>query len=109
MNKHTQAILDEMDITLTCDRLMAPHKGQILAYLEQILTANEGEWISVEDELPKTGWYFCYSPSDYGYHVARYQTHDRRWWPNYYGQDIECHITEVTHWQPLPAPPKEGE
>ena len=79
MNEHTQAVLDEMDITLTCDRLMAPHKGQILAYLEQILTAQEGESEDAIEHYQISG-----SPA--------YMTED-----------------EANEIFPLPTPPKEGE
>lgn len=61
------------------------------------------QWISVEDELPKeNGWYLvCNNIHDYGhclYEIAEYYARFRSW--------IWAHT--VTHWMPLPQPPKGG-
>ena len=61
------------------------------------------EWISVEDRLPDdTGRYWCYvtehgelGKSSYQWNIAY----------NVYAEMFE--EVGVTHWQPLPEPPKE--
>ena len=54
------------------------------------------QWISVEDELPKErDWYLIYDAS---------MSHDVCMW---YG-DCWGNCYNVTHWMPLPQPPKKG-
>ena len=64
------------------------------------------EWVSVEDELPKTGEYVvCIAKrnpfSRFMPMVARIE---KNGWVN---PMTEQYISEVTHWIPLPNPPKE--
>jgi len=59
------------------------------------------KWIRVEDELPpKNGYYFCFDDKQYfGAVIVGYFA--KMWNPQ---------VTErmtITHWQPLPEPPKE--
>ena len=74
------------------------------------------EWISVKDRLPKRDAnVMCITPTRW-IHIGRYQGDKfenaiffRRWG---YDKKIgaERYIpTEVTHWMPLPEPPKETE
>ena len=63
------------------------------------------EWISVEDELPETGEYVvCIAKrnpfSRFMPMVARIE---KNGWVN---PMTEQYISEVTHWMPLPNPPK---
>ena len=79
------------------------------------------EWISVKDRLPeKDGYYLVFEKHTYGTYTAvlrfakdarkvdKYDFH--RGWKNvWYRYDSEWgHITidSVTHWMPLPQPPK---
>ena len=57
------------------------------------------EWISVKDRLPVEGSYIlAYSEHGSGYSICvKYYRHKRFW--NSKGE-------EVTHWMPLPEPPK---
>ncbi len=78
-------------------------------------------WISVEDELPsKSGEYLVYTkerPSFLSYcgiGVVNYNDpsdsslrNATRGWV-YYGMQVNPIDRAVTHWQPLPAPPKES-
>lgn len=77
------------------------------------------KWISVEDELPsKNGFYLVFFPYKY---ERRGQTllpvkeniiEILRWYKNRFGsQDLNLiyPITSITHWMPLPKPPKEEE
>ena len=63
------------------------------------------EWISVDDELPKTGEYVvCIAKrnpfSRFMPMVARIE---KNGWVN---PMTEQYISEVTHWMPIPKPPK---
>lgn len=66
----------------------------------------ESGWISVEDRLPETrrsvlGW--C---PEYQNIYCLSQHEDGTWW-FFSDGNIKC-SEEVTHWMPLPKPPKEG-
>ena len=68
-----------------------------------------GEWISVEDRLPDKGQYVisCLVAIDGSWKHVGCDVYfgDGRWamiMPN------ECEEMKVTHWMPLPEPPKEG-
>ena len=58
-----------------------------------------GEWICVKDRLPEAaGWYLVfYNGSEM--QVAFFKG---KKWP------FDNHYHKVTHWMPLPEPPKEG-
>ena len=65
------------------------------------------EWISVDDRLPEAGGYVvCIAKrnpfSRFMPMVARIE---KNGWVN---PITEQYISEVTHWMPLPEPPKEG-
>ena len=77
-----------------------------------------GEWISVEDRLPQErGRYLVMlkTDGDIGYevhdHLIRILHFGSDGWrlPRHYPEWIHDALTqEVTHWMPLPEPPKEG-
>ena len=80
------------------------------ALAKQIESA-QPKWISVEDELPKK-WrendeeqtlvnYQIYSPR-YGVDIGNYVKPAGRW------VIMGLPVDNVTHWMPLPEPPKEG-
>ena len=81
---------------------------QDVEYVADHLIANcvtVQEWISVEDELPKVGGYVvCIAKrnpfSGFMPMVARIE---KNGWVN---PITEQYISEVTHWMPLPNPPK---
>ena len=65
------------------------------------------EWVSVDDELPEVGGYVvCIAKrnpfSRFMPMVARIE---KNGWVN---PMTEQYISEVTHWMPLPVPPKEA-
>ena len=58
------------------------------------------QWISVEDRLPEESGYYCVAIKDATMSTKLYYgIRDKTW----FGNDEEY---EVTHWQPLPKPPK---
>lgn len=78
------------------------------------------EWISVKYRLPdKDGEYLCCDKDKYIYilsfaknllYVDKYDF-GRKKRSGFYDYDIEwgyCEWDEVTHWMPMPEPPKEG-
>ena len=85
-----------------------PETGSFTEYLADHLIANGvtvQEWISVYDELPEVGGYVvCIAKrnpfSRFMPMVARIE---KNGWVN---PITEQYISEVTHWMPLPQPPK---
>lgn len=71
----------------------------------------ESKWISVSDELPEEhGNYLAYTPRSFPKNsrcqvVEFYKTEDYQGWYDEYDEAL----SDVTHWQPLPDPPKQKE
>ena len=89
-------------------RLMSA-AAEAIEVLSKKLASGFGEWISVKELLPKkTGWYFvacnelCYPNESF----ALYYVGNERFCEHNTGKDITKY---VTHWMPLPEPPKEAE
>lgn len=64
------------------------------------------EWISVKERLPESGTRVLVMRID---HVTKKPFYDLLWFAN--GKWWIRHFTDdyaVTHWMPLPEPPKEG-
>lgn len=74
--------------------------NKLLAYYEQ------GQWVSVEDELPKNAMPVIISGG-----CGHYSHKEKNWFTN---MEVDCYGAyrpiqwKVTHWQPLPEPPKEN-
>ena len=120
MNEHTQAILKEALIEamkINDDGLLMSSerdwiRSHVVKDFFKILTAQENSelnsevscqegWISVEDRLPE---------EHETVNVYAYQGVVSAGW--YCGDNMWLVMREpirVTHWQPLPTPPKEGE
>ena len=85
-----------------------PETGSFTEYLADCLINNGvtvQEWISVDDELPEVGGYVvCIAKrnpfSRFMPMVARIE---KNGWVN---PITEQYISEVTHWMPIPHPPK---
>ena len=85
-----------------------PETGSFTEYLADHLISNGvtvQEWISVEDRLPEVGGYVvCIAKrnpfSRFMPMVARIE---KNGWVN---PITEQYISEVTHWMPMPNPPK---
>ena len=83
---------------------MTRHEQMICGLLEG---GTVMEWISVKDKMPQPGRYVaCIAKrnpfSRFMPMVARIE---KNGWAN---PITEQYISEVTHWMPLPEPPKEG-
>ena len=57
-------------------------------------------WIPVTERLPEHGWYLAYGPS-IKMEVLHFHSVEEVWSSERY------YNIEVTHWMPLPQPPKE--
>ena len=90
-----------MVLCCTVDELIdVPEREE---YVAEYLLANGvtvQKWISVKDRLPEEGEdVLTYRGS--GYRVEALESVSRKYWEN----DIFCYYP-VTHWMPLPQPPK---
>lgn len=85
---------------------LIPFKNQVekgmglLDKADELLKAVKPRWIPVTERLPEHGWYLAYGPS-IKMEVLHFHSVDEVWSSERY-YDIE-----VTHWMPLPDPPKE--
>ena len=70
------------------------------------LEAAAPKWISVEERLPEKMYSACLVYSD-GYIQVACWSHDKMGWDVWFYVDGE-YDPDVTHWMPLPEPPKEG-
>ncbi|MCP4493289.1 MAG: DUF551 domain-containing protein [Gammaproteobacteria bacterium] len=70
--------------------------------IEDIVLKMQPGWISVDDRLPNTiGDYLIYT--DKNVLMRAYLNRNNHW----SGNGLYEYIEEVTHWMPLPKPPKE--
>lgn len=98
-NKSAEEFLKSKDLL---ENTMIISKNPDLVYREYTLKdlleeySKESNWISVEDRLPEDyEWVICGNSKTQKSHYGRYE--DNRW----------TRGREVTHWQPLPEPPKQ--
>ena len=71
-----------------------------LAYIQQ-LEAQALQWISVEERLPEYGRYLVVTQKGNAGPKAHTATYNHMgWWTH-------ADFGEITHWMPLPEPPKE--
>ena len=80
---------------LDWDDVYAICKNVISMYL--VNTRTDG-WVSVDDRLPKEDDIVLICEAENEIRTAQY--HDGEWWDN------GCVFVFVTHWMPLPTPPK---
>lgn len=81
------------------------HTGKLAQDVQSLPQESKEQWISINDRLPETnGKYLCYSPTGFLFDMDEntailiYDDHN--------GFGRSTHI-RITHWQPLPAPPKQ--
>lgn len=63
------------------------------------------EWISINDRFPNNGEYVLVVGVENI--VAESCYSDKDFWHPYYGQEYTDRFTGITHWMPLPEPPKQ--
>ena len=85
-----------------------PETGSFAEYLADHLIANGvtvQEWVSVYDELPEVGGYVvCIAKRNpFSMFMPMVARIEKNGWVN---PITEQYISEVTHWMPLPNPPK---
>ena len=103
----------------------SPHLDTIKGYKGSDCTFEQGadwlirngvtvhEWISVKERPPeKEGWYQVYTTPDKGHRsINKAQYRKQPSWSVNAGEGYWCGSggiwTNVTHWMPLPEPPKE--
>ena len=66
------------------------------------------KWISVKDRLPEDKrltlyWHINFGPS-VGFYDPTHKKNGYHWWSTKFGDNADA---SVTHWMPLPEPPKE--
>ena len=94
-----------------------PETGSFAEYLADHLIANGvtvQEWVSVKDKLPDNkehDWVLAQVVEDNGYmhipKVMEYRQQRNDWFEETYGWLSEHNgLFSVTHWMPLPNPPK---
>lgn len=83
--------------TIERARLMAE------AYDKGFKAGRNGVWISVKDELPDFGERVIVTD---GVFVGEAYLKSNRKWTRYYGEDIGELFGNMTHWLPMPVPPK---
>lgn len=90
-------------------RCRACHADDMLALVDDSLGAGP-RWISVEERLPISDEYvLCWYTGDDGrkwHTVGELNSRYKKWILDIYNDDYDCEFT-VTHWMPLPEPPKE--
>jgi hypothetical protein len=76
-------------------------------YASLLLSEREGKWISVKERLPEQ---LVHVMVHYGTMnpVRGYLDNNGKWNLYYFGGcELADNQNEITHWQPLPSPPKE--
>lgn len=72
--------------------------------VNQVETEYNNGWISVDDELPEPYKSVLVLEENGEIHLCRYHDNCKRFY--YDGSDWDIKLGCVTHWQPLPQPPK---
>ena len=90
-----------------------PETGSFAEYLADHLIANGvtvQEWISVDDRLPEEeGWYLVYTTPNREHKSINKAMFCKGYaWGNFepYWRGAGGHWANVTHWMPMPNPPK---
>lgn len=66
------------------------------------------DWIRVEDRLPDIGKDILFVlKTNFGTKIVGEGARRKDYWIQY-GWDLKVSNADVTHWMPLPEPPKEG-
>lgn len=93
---------------LGCSYADDPHGCEYGAPADHLLNSGVTipKWIPVEEWLPeKEEYVLCHSNKHGGYMFVGYRGYLSGEWV----EGNSLHLKDVTHWMPLPEPPREGE
>lgn len=82
-------------------------QGQIDGWIEQerkVMLKSMPRWISVKERLPENDDRMLTVGKRGGIQICRYSKGTKMWWTK-----GNASVATVTHWMPLPKPPKEDE
>lgn len=91
------------------------NKIKKIELIDYLRTMPQNRWISVEDKLPiEQGPVLCYARSTTGegnYRILGTLRNGEFWFLQVDGTQLSfpCLHLKVTHWMPLPKPPKDGD
>lgn len=66
----------------------------------------QNEWVSVEERLPENGQIVLFHQKDGFIYCAEYFAGNALMSPGWFIDNDSWDAKEVTHWMPIPAPPK---
>jgi hypothetical protein len=99
--EETRKISYIFDLTYLPDGERPIYGGYVVLGLSRTQPDNPAHWISVKTGYPE-GLALVHIPHR-DYMIAEYHPSNGEWWNDEQGQ-----ITGVTHWMPLPEPPKDA-
>ena len=120
---HPEEFGDAWDFAFACQQAMheaaaaieelqvdkAALNGTVTNLLEKIKDLGKPRWIPVTERLPEEHVFVLIRQDDDRMMVA--ERVDGDWWYRYFAYDVdrwdEDEQGTITHWQPLPEPPKE--
>lgn len=70
-------------------------------------SSSPGGWVSVEDDFPDSGQNVFLYHKEYGLGIGYGMTIDKSFAGTFHGIPVIDESKGVTHWQPLPQPPKQ--
>lgn len=98
-------LIDADTLLAEYDRQHVGPPGAARKLIEEAPTVDG--WISVKDQIPDDEC-LCFS-SEYHEMIIGYLYEDKVSASKYSAENNEMVLYNVTHWMPLPEPPKEGE
>lgn len=107
MARHIPARIFVYDVSENTENLDEQHREIVALHLYRAGYRKQSEWISVEERLPQvTGKYICCVKDKRGntWTVPADWNLEMKMWFGEFGEIKNM----VTHWMPLPEPPKES-
>lgn len=89
------------------DKVASELLEQVLYDIQHMPTLTpQNEWVSVEERLPENGQIVLFHQKDGFIYCAEYFAGNALMSPGWFIDNDCWDAKEVTHWMPLPAPPK---
>lgn len=89
------------------DKVASELLEQVLYDIQHMPTLTPpNEWISVDEKLPKDGQIVLFHQKNGFIYCAGYFAGNQLMFPAWFIDNDSWDAKEVTHWMPLPAPPK---